>query len=74
MIMTMPRPPTAPETCPTVRISSTGSFDLGAMVSMPKKKPAPAAIRIKPTINKRQFRFRMFPTKTKKLDYKRSVL
>lgn len=48
-------PPTTPDTVPTVCMSATGSFDLGAIVIMKKKKTTPSIARAPPTITSRQF-------------------
>ena len=48
-------PPTTPETVPTVCMSATGSFDLGAIVIMKKKKTTPRIAKAQPTITSRQF-------------------
>jgi hypothetical protein len=59
MIKTRLIPPTAPETCPTLLISSAGSFDRGSMPGIPKKNTPAKPSSITPAITNRQFLLRM---------------
>jgi hypothetical protein len=59
-IMTMPRLPTTPATCPTVRIMAAESFDFGAIVNVPKKNSAARPSKTAPTMTTRAFMLRKF--------------
>jgi len=55
MAITIPMPPTAPETTPTVCIIEAGSLDFGAMVApMPKKNASAIAIITSPVSTTRR--------------------
>jgi hypothetical protein len=61
MIIPTLTPMAVPEAPPAVRMSSAGSVDCGAIVSIMKKNPTAAKAKNKPVITTRQFLRRIVP-------------